>query len=283
MYKAKFIAYNGNTFVFDTSNFIVFDIDGLSGLAVNNTETQGAGQIGTSVAIQSVGSRNLTVRGVIYNNISNIKSAMRKAFSPFTSGRLIFNDDRYLYVKVAEIPTFSPNAKKGDFILRLLCPYPFWRKIEDDLYTVGEITKSFRFPVNYKTPHRFGTKSAVRQINVINNGDMETDFTLVMTADDTSVNPYIANIDTYEQLKFNYTLHSGEQIKVYRDENGIIRAVLVTGDTETNIMQYLDESSNLFSLHLGDNLILVSDENGGAGINAQISFNSIQVGVFDEN
>lgn len=286
MYNRKFVSdTTSNTFLFSPDNFTVFDIEGLSGLSVDISETQGAGQIGTAVATQAVGSKYLTVTGFIYNNEPSIKRTMRKVFAPFESGKLYFNDGMYIGVVVADIPTFSPVKNNGSFSMRLLCPYPFWKKAEQSLYTIGEVTPMFRFPVRFEEgkTFRLGSRSNVRQINCINNGDMETDYELLISADGESKNPTITNVNTFEKLKFNYTLQSGEKIKLYRDTYGIIRCVKIVGENETNIMGYLDESSNLFSLHIGDNILLVSDDtNNGANILAQIAWNDVVRGVFEE-
>lgn len=282
MYNAVFKSDNGGTFTFSADNFVIFDIDGLSGISVDNSTSQGAGQIGVSLATSSVHSRTLTITGKIFNSVSAVKKQMRNVLAPFATGMLIFNNRYWIYCTVADAPTFAPGAHKGDFTLRLLCPYPFWRELEQQLYTIGEITKKFHFPINYSTPHRFGEKTAIRKINVINTGDIEADYILSIKADDEVKNPYVANVDTLEMVQFNTTIHSGEEIRLYRDNNGIIRCVLSGGQTEKNIMSALDENSTLFKLHKGDNPLLVTDDTGGSGINAQIYFYNVIVGVFDE-
>ena len=72
MYNCKFVSNNGTAFLLGTANNIVFDIDGLSGISVNHTMSQGALQIGESISTKSVGSKSLTVTGVIFKNIAEI-------------------------------------------------------------------------------------------------------------------------------------------------------------------------------------------------------------------
>ena len=282
MYKALFISDDGTRFLFDTSNNIVFDIAGLSGISVNHTTTQGAGQIGESIGGRSVGSKYLEITGVIFNRIIETTNAMRSALGPFRSGRLIFNDKYFINVSVADTPTFAANKKKGNFTMRLLCPFPFFKEIEQILYTVGTVEKSFRFPINYRVPHRFGTRSMNRLFNCINNGDTETDFTVEFICDGQSRNPTLTNIKTFEKIKINRTLNSGDIVKIYQDTDGVLRCVSVLGETETNIMQDLDEASNLFKMHRGDNMLLANDDDGGAGLSVQIFWNETAVGVYDE-
>ena len=284
MYSCKFISENGTVFLLDTTNNIVFDIDGLSGISVNHTMSQGALQIGESISTKSVGSKSLAVTGVIFKNIAETKKQMRRVFAPFATGKLIFNNEYFINVSVKDAPTFSPIANRGNFTMRLLAPYPFFKKMETKTSLIGGVVKKFRFPINYSTPHKFAERSNIRYINVYNDSDVETDFNLSIQTDSVSNNPYITNLNTFETLKINRTIYQGEKIEVYRNADGVLEVVLIdeNGNAE-NIFADLDEKSDLFVMHVGDNLILSSDDDGGTTLTTYITFNEIVVGVFDES
>ena len=284
MYSCKFISENGTVFLLDTTNNIVFDIDGLSGISVNHTMSQGALQIGESISTKSVGSKSLTVTGVIFKNIAETKKQMRKVFAPFVTGKLIFNNEYFINVSVKDAPTFSPIANRGNFTMRLIAPYPFFKKMETKTNLIGGVAKKFRFPINYSTPHKFAERSNIRYINVYNDSDMETDFKLSIQTDSVSNNPYITNLNTFETLKINRTIYQGEKIEVYRNIDGVLEVDLVDENGNiTNIFADLDEKSDLFVMHVGDNLILSSDDDGGTTLTTYITFNEIFAGVFDES
>lgn len=283
MYSCKFISDNGTVFLLGTANNIVFDIDGLSGISVNHTMSQGALQIGESISTKSVGSKILTVKGVIFKNIAEVKKQMRKTFAPFVTGKLIFNNEYFINVSVKDAPTFSPIANRGNFTMRLIAPYPFFKKMETKTNLIGGVVKTFRFPINYSTPHKFAERSNIRYINVYNNSDVETDFKLTIQTDSISVNPYITNLNTFETLKINRTIYQGEKIEVSRNADGVLEVGLINNGNYTNIFADLDEESDLFVMHVGDNLILSSDDDGGATLTTYITFNEIVVGVFDES
>lgn len=283
MYKAKFVREDEKSFLFSPDNNLVFDIEGLSGLTIDHTLSQGVNQIGETVSQRSVGSRILNVTGVIFKAIATTKKAMRDTFLPFSTGKLIFNDSYYIDVFVKEIPNFSPQADRGNFSLRLLAPYPFFKSVVTSNNVIGGLMKNFHFPINYTQPHSFGTIGAERFINIVNRGNVETDFVLTLTTTSESLNPSISNLRTFETLKINYLLSAGETIRIYFDGSGTLQAKLVdnTGN-ETDIFSAVDESSDLLHLHVGDNLILAVDESGSTGLTATLQFNESIVGVFDQ-
>lgn len=283
MYNAQFVGTDSGVFVFDTTNNLVFDIEGLSGIDIDHTMSQGAGQIGETISVKSVGSKILTVSGVIFKNIADTKTQMRRVLAPLAEGRLIFNNEYYIDVSVKEAPTFSPLADRGNFTLRLLAPYPFFKKTAESNLNIGGITKAFQFPVNYSRPHIFATRSAALYANIYNGGDVESDFKLILSTNSISENPMISNLKTFETLKINRTLTQGESVSVYRDGGGILRVVLTNASgRQENIFSDLDEASNLFTLHPGDNLIARSDDAGGTNLIVNMTFNEPVVGVYDE-
>lgn len=281
MYNIKFVKDNGDVFLLGKDNNIVFDVDGLSGINIDLGKSQGFSQVGESVDTQSVGGKTLKIKGVIFKDLANTKKAMIKAFSPFISGKLVFEDKYYLYVYVKESPTVAPTKKGGAFMLAVFAPFPFFKEIAESTFYIGTITPSFSFPVNYETPHSFGRKSEARYINVVNDGDLKTAYRIDLTTEATSKNITLTNLNTFEFLKLNGTLNAGEKISVYRDENNQLKAELINGSETTDILSWIDEESTLYELNVGDNLILASDDDGGANLTAQLTFNSVIGGVYE--
>lgn len=281
MYSVKFEKDNGEVFLLGTNNNIVFDVDGLSGIGIDLGTSQGFSQIGETVDTQSVGGKKLNVKGVIYKNLADGKKRLIKAFAPFAKGRLIFNNKYYVYVYVKESPVVAPTKKGGAFMFSLFAPFPFWKEIAESTFYIGAITPMFSFPVNYETPHIFGMKSPARYVNVVNNGDLQTSYRLDITTEATSSNITLTNLETFEFLKLNGTLNAGERISIYRDNNNQLKAVLYDGSVETDIISWIDEESTLYEMAVGDNLILANDDDGGANLTAQLTFNSVVGGVYE--
>ena len=135
--------------------------------------------------------------------------------------------------------------------------------------------------MNYSKPHRFGTKSANRYTNVVNSGDVQIPFKLVIRCDGTSSNPVVTNLKTFAFLKFNGTLSAGEFITVYRDNSNVLRAELTQGSLVTDVIGLMDDDSGLFWLDVGDNLISATDDQNGAGLSVSISFNPAKAVLYE--
>lgn len=283
MYSVSFQKDNGETFLLGKDNNIVFDIDGLSGLPVDIGTSQGAAQVGESVETQSVNGKTLTVKGYIFNEIQSGKRKLLKYFSAFQSGKLFFGN-YYIYVYVQESPTVSPIKNNGTFTMLLFAPYPFFRKTLSTDGTIGAVTPQFSFPVTYSSTgtHSFGLRASVKYANFVNSGDVEIPFSVTISADSESTNPTLTNLITFEKLAINGTLNTGDILRIYRTENGVLKANLTSGGIQSDAMSMIDEESDLWYLHVGDNLINISDDEGSANVLVTIEYNEAISGVYEE-
>lgn len=281
MYHGKYVSESGLEFLLGMSGNNVFDIEGLSGIAVKLGTSQGFGQIGESVETQSVGGKTLTVSGVLYGNISAGKQNLRKVFSTFSKGKLYFQDRYVLPVYVKHAPEFSPLKDRGEFTLQLYAPFPFFRESTERVFYIGGIVPMFSFPINYATPHKFGEKSPARYVNIINEGDIKVPFKAVLTTEIESNNITLTNLQTGQKLAVNGTLSAGERLELYRDDDGVFKAELTKGSNTEDILYRVDETSTLFDLNVGDNLIMALDDEGGKHLVAQILFQPIAGGVYE--
>lgn len=283
MYKIEFVADSGTKFLLGADNGIVFDADALSGLDVNLGTSQGFSQIGQTVETRAVSGASLQITGKIFRNIRNNKAAMRRAFAPFQKGKLIFNGEYYLPVEVKSSPKFSPVKDNGAFSLVLFAPFPFWRSVRTSAYGIGVVEPLFSFPVTYSSTegHRFGTRSSNKFTNVYNNGDVSTPFSLSIRTASTSTNVTITNVLTGEFLRVAGVLNLDEVISISRDSSGQLAAVLMAGGITTDIISRIDDDSNFYELAVGDNLVLVSDDESSGNLIVDISFDPAVGGVYE--
>lgn len=280
MYNVVFNGDSGKNFLFGAQNNVVFDMDLAAGLSVNIATSQGFSQIGVNVGTRSVQGKTINVSGCIYGDISAGKKQMSSVFSPFSSGKLVFNSKYFIRVFVKDTPSFSPIKTDGRFSMRFFAPFPFFTSVESISQEIGELTKTFQFPTEY-TQHIFGEKSTKRYLNIVNSGDISVPFDLTLRTTSTSVNPMIQNMTSLEFLKFNGTIYSGDELKMYRDSDGILRAYLKREEEVQDVISWIDGYSSLFHLSVGDNLILATDENGGTSLTARIGFCPAVGGVYE--
>lgn len=280
MYYAKFINSKGDIFDFGYRYGNIFDIDGLTGHDMNIAFSQGFNQIGETVENVSVGSHIFEIKGRLLDKATAQKKKMLSVFAPFESGKLIFEDKYFLECVVYKTPIITVQKKSPEFEMVLSAPYPFWQKMTVDNLIIGSYEPAFSFPVNYEEQHIFGIKNPSAFTNVYNDGQIDTYYRLEFRTQTTTVNPSIMNVNTQEFLKLNTTIHQGEKFVVYRNSGRL----LVEKESDgiiTDVFSLLDEDSDLLFMHVGDNIIRASADEGEDQLITTIIFNSTVAGVYE--
>ena len=281
MYSVVFESDNGEKYVFGKAGDTMFDMDLGSGVPVDIGTSQGFSQIGETMQSRTVSGRTITVTGTVYRDVQNRKKSMRKIISPFSCGRLFFGGEYYTRVFVKNSPTFSTVKNDGRFSMQFFAPFPFFYSVNSKFSEIGSVKPMFSFPVNYAIPHKFGERSASRYTNIFNDGDVKVPFSVYLKSEGTSTNIVISNLTTFKMLKINGTLQSGESINIYRDNDNVLRAELISDGVKSDVIHLIDESSDLFELEVGDNLISANDDEGGASLTAKISFSPAVVALYE--
>ena len=124
----------------------VFDMDIGNGISVDISTSQGFSQIGESVEGQWVTGKLISVKGVIYENVSRRRKMLRDVFSPFTNGRLSFDNGHYIDVYVKDTPSFSPVKDDGRFTMLLYAPFPFFSKKIAVKWSLASLFRDFPSP-----------------------------------------------------------------------------------------------------------------------------------------
>lgn len=279
MYDLTFISNNGETLRMNyENNIIISTVDGATGINVNLGTAQGYQQIGESIVSQSILGRDISISGHILNGDTRTKQKLLRVFSPFVSGRLVWENRYFIDVTVQDTPTIS-QERHSDFIFRLKSGSPFWSSVTQVISENGKTTAEFRFPVNYATPHRFGTKDGGLNFSLFNEGMVDSPLTVNIEGGADIVNPSITNVITGDILRFNGTLFTGEKLTLYT-ENGKIRVLKtdVAGVTE-DAFGMLDDDSTLFNVKTGDNVFSATADEGALNMTVLLSFYPLYSGV----
>lgn len=275
MYNARIETDAGKIVRFGYEYGNIFDITPLSGVDVTFGTSQGFQQVGETVETQSVQGISRTIRGAFTGTDPETAArAMLRALPIFTTGRLIFNDQYFCRIHVKKTPyVHRSGSGKYTFDMMLYCETPYWLNVKGDQYVMGGYTAAFSFPVLYDS-HAFGVRNESAFTNCINSGAVDIPFTARFTTDTETTNFGFVNVYTLEHLTLNMTLALGDSVTVSR-ENG--RLYVQRG--EEDIFAVLDESSDLFMLHPGDNVLRMTAESGLSGLQVSISYNAAEIGV----
>lgn len=280
MYDARFVSDSGATFSFGFSGGTVFDIDPLSGVDVKISTSQGFQQIGETVTGMSVAGVKRKISGAIYDkkNDAQIARRMQKALSSFTRGRLYIGD-RYCDAVVEKTPEFI-REKSGrlSFSLQVYCPQPYWLNDKATVKELGGYIPAFSFPVTYDT-HAFGVKAPSAFVNCETDGEVDVPYTVRFTTTSSAENIGLIDIHTMAYIKVADSIVAGEMITIGR-ENGHLYVKKTAADgTETDIFALLDESSTLFFLRAGDNVLKATADDGEDSLIVYVEYSSAYVGV----
>lgn len=281
MFEVIFESDNGKKFVFGRNGNNYFGMSIGNGVEVALGTSQGFSQIGETVETQSIGGRHIDVTGEVYGDITERKDALRRVCAPLVSGRLVFQKTYYIRVYVKAAPTFSAVKNNGLFKMQFFAPFPFYLRMNEQMFYIGQVTPQFRFPVNYSITHRFGARTAARYTNVYNDGDVRIPFRAYIRSDGTCSNVTISNLKTFAFLKLNGTLNAGEFVEIYRDNRNVLRAELTSNGVVQDIISWIDEDSSLFELEVGDNLLSATDDEGGVSLTVRFTFNSAVVALYE--
>ena len=280
MYTAKFENSNGKIFYFGYKYGNIFDIDGLTGLDVSVSMSQGFNQVGETVENLSVESNQLEISGILLGESKESKRKMLSVFAPLQKGKLTFENKYFIDCVVKKTPIITIDKNDAKFELVLVAPYPYWQKSNIKSFVSGGYTPAFSFPVNYALPHIFGEKNQNAFMTCNNDGDVEAFYKLEFRSLSETTNPYIINVETQEFLKLNTTVTADDKITVYRS-GGRLVVEKVTNDIATDAFSALDEDSDLMYMHVGNNLIKADADNGADQLISTITFYDIVVGVYE--
>lgn len=281
MYSVKYKGDDGKEIIFGTNGDMVCDVSVADGVSVNLTTAQGFSQVGETVQGRSVGGKPINVKGVIFRNVQNVKRALLNALTPFSSGTLFFDDKYKIRVVVKNSPSFSPVKDNGKFSMQFFAPFPFFYSVDERSEIVGRIIPLFSFPANYGTPHKFGERESSTYLLLENEGDVNVPYSVTLECTGASTNPTITNLHTFEFLKLNGSLQSGDVVNISRNEDEVLTAILTRNDEHIDIISWIDEKSAFFELNVGDNMISINDDEGGVGLLGRISYNPAVVAVYE--
>ena len=277
MNKDTIVAYEagGNSITFAyRSAFWITQISGLSSIDVSISESQGAGQIGSTINDQSVQPRDITVNGVLLKDAALNRRSILACVRPGVMGKLTLTQGEeswYIQGAPKRTPKFSDGSGLQSFQFSLRCPYPYWRTVASVPSQIAGLTKLFRFPFHTGGRWYLSQYSNSLFTTVHNSGGAATEFDITFTAATQVTNPELYHVERQSYIKINKVMAAGEQISVstvYGRKGVTLR---LADGTEANGFKYLDIGSDLnMQLDPGNNTLRCAAENNREGLRVQI-------------
>jgi hypothetical protein len=275
---ARIVTDAGVTLKMGRSQHLPYVIDPINGVDVTLQTSQGVSQEGENVDNQTVGGVYRTIQGIFWDGDAVAKKFLNSLHYDTTGTIYLYGkySARFAMKKLPDPSNFSDD--KLYFTMMIFCPSPFWESIKETSCSIGGYTAAFRFPINYKTPHRFSTANKT-SVTVTNKGSRSAPFSATLTCEAAAVeNPTITNLTTGEYLTLNTTMQPGDVVTIGRSAENVVTATLNRGGVERNIFGKLDEGGTFYKIAPGDNLLTVNS----VRLRVELSFKALYSGVIPD-
>lgn len=266
------------------SPFFIEDAAGLNGLKNSVFTARTAGQDGATVTGSALEMRNITLTGAITENEASNRAAMIRVFTPKQRGVLTYeylDVHRAIDCEVEVLPTIAPSSDGYlRFFISLLSANPYWRDQNETRVDVAAWMPLLEFDDLEIPEEGFAVeeRSPSLLVNVINAGHVPAGMRVVFRATGTLINPSIQSIATYEQIKLNVTMLSGDEITVttgYRNKKVTRRR----GGVLSNLFSALDVGSTFIQLAPGDNVLRYAADTNVDALTVSVFHGNAYLGV----
>ena len=247
-YRGEMLQLTGNP------SYNVTRIDGLNPPAATINTTAHASFDGSTFNSSRVEKRNIVIELMIEGDAEKNRIALYRYFKTKKSVKVHFKNGRrdvYIegYVETFEIGFFE---MKENAQISIICPRPFFIDEQITSVSFGAVVPLFEFPFSIETPIPFSELDFDTEINVENQGDVETGIVIRFWAMGQMTNPTLYRTDTGQMLKVNVAMELGDVVEV-STISGEKRVTLISGGVETNALNLLDADSSWITLEAGDN------------------------------
>ena len=252
----------------------VTSITGASGNDVAVSESQGAGQVGSTISNQSVQPRDITINGAVLAAVEANRRGILACVLPGVTGRLtVIQNGESWYIDGApkRTPEFSDGSVVQDFQFVLHCPYPYWRSTADGSAQVAGLTKLFQFPCSLAGTWYISKYSDSLFTVVENDGTAAMEFDVIFTAATEVTDPEFYHVERGTFIKINKVMAAGEKITVSTVYGRKGVTLQLPDGTQANGFKYLDVGSDLnMQMAPGTNTIRCDAANNREGLRVQV-------------
>lgn len=261
------------TFSFESA-FWITDIDGVSSVEVDISDSRSSDQVGSSLASQSVQPRPIPVDGVIYEPLNINREALISVIAPGVPSVLTVIENGkswYLNVVPRKTPDIMPGNGEQAFQMELYSPYPYWRSTESIATQISGLTKRFKFPFYTGGTWKISEFSDSYFNTITNTGNVPIEFKVTFSARGELRNPELYHVGSKKRIRLLKTMTAGERIVVSTiyGERGVV-AITASG-VATNGYNLLARGMKLnMAILPGENLLRIGAEQNRENLTVRI-------------
>ena len=251
----------------------ISSVDGL-GADYNVYTSKSTGQDGENYNGSDAKLRNIViVLDVAKADFQEQRNRLYSFFQPRSTGTLYYYEGdearKIAYYAEKVEPGGDDNDTTRTLTISLICPDPKWYALADQLTSLAIWQGCIKWPLQLVNPFCVTEKVNTLIGNVHNDSIVSMGLTVTFRATGTVVNPSLYDINRYELMQINTTMHAGDVI-VITTGDGNKRVMLLSGGTATNISNLMNYPPKWLQAYQGDNLFRYNAASGIDGLSVSI-------------
>lgn len=262
-------------------NYSLLRIDGLNPPKSNVNTAVNANFDGSVYKSSRMEERNIVIELAIEGNVEANRIALYQYVKSKKQCTVYYkNSTRNVsivgYVEGFEIGFFE---EKETVQISIICPRPYFVDNVETNLEFSSVTPLFEFP--FSIPEEgieFSSLVLGEEVNIINNGDIETGIIVTFTAYGVVQNPTIYNVETRQSLKVEIEMNEGDILTINTNKGS--KSIISTVDgVETNVLNDLAVGSTWLQLESGDNVMTYTADNYPENLTCNIEYSNLYEGV----
>lgn len=274
-------------FNYDFEPFFLVSVDGVYTVSNNVVTSENTMVDGSTYQGSTTKQRNIVITAQMESDYQANRDLLYKCFKPKSTGLFTYmegEETRVIDYKVEEIDIGEKGIVRN-ITISLLCPYPFFRDMEDLSVSMASWTGLFEWEHEFldeKEPFAERTAEVLKEIENDSAAD-NIGITVTLEAEGPVINPAVYHAESGEFVKIGteirpFSVNAGDVVIITTETNN--KAVcLVRDGVKTEINEYLDEDSDFIQLQHGTNTIRYAADAGEDYMNVTISYRFRYLGV----
>lgn len=250
-------------FRYDGDPIRLSSTDGFTAINYDIVTSKNSGQDGEAYYGATAQKRNPVITAEIFSDYQTQRDKLYRFFQPRSVGTVYYyNDDSgrkaAYYVEKIDI---AETGTVRTATISLICPDPKFYALEDQLTQLAVWRGGIIFPLRIHEPFVVTRKVNTLIGNVYNDSAIPIGLTVKFMAVGTVVNPSLYDVNRYELMQVNATMHTGDVI-VITTAAGNKRVRMTSGGVTTEINNLLAYPPRWLQAYQGDNLYRYNAESG---------------------
>lgn len=240
-------------------------VDGL-GPDYNVYTSKNSGQDGENYNGSDAKMRNIVlILDVSKSDFLVQRNKLFNFFQPRSIGTLYYYEGdeakKIIYYAEKVEPGGTDNDLTRTLTISLICPDPKFYALQDQLTQLAIWEGKITFPLRIHPPFTVTEKVNTLIGNVHNDSAVPMGLTVKFTASGEVVNPSLYDVNRYELMQINTTMHAGDKI-VITTGDGNKRVKLISGGRTFNINNLMAYPPKWLKAYQGDNLYRYNADSG---------------------